>query len=77
MPLRPTKNVGTFVVSVGQKAHLSFKIEAINRLTGDETLGVKTERGHIVTDPMCRTNVAGLWAIGDITALAHKVSHAR
>ena len=30
------------------------------------------------TDPMCRTNVPGLWAIGDITAppwLAHKASH--
>ncbi len=45
---------------------------------GLEELGVKTERGHIVTDPMCRTNVEGLWAIGDVTAppwLAHKASH--
>jgi len=45
---------------------------------GLEKLGVKTTRGHIDTDPMCRTNVPGLWAIGDVTAppwLAHKASH--
>ncbi|MEG3145728.1 dihydrolipoyl dehydrogenase [Sphingomonas sp. RT2P30] len=45
---------------------------------GLEALGVKTERGHIVTDPMCKTNVDGLYAIGDVTAppwLAHKASH--
>ena len=45
---------------------------------GLEALGVETERGHIRTDPMCRTNVPGLWAIGDVTAppwLAHKASH--
>jgi dihydrolipoamide dehydrogenase len=36
------------------------------------------DRGFLKTDPMCRTNVPGLWAIGDITAppwLAHKASH--
>jgi dihydrolipoamide dehydrogenase len=45
---------------------------------GLEALGVKTDRGHIVTDPYCRTNVEGLWAIGDVTQppwLAHKASH--
>ena len=45
---------------------------------GLEALGVKTERGHIVTDGACRTNVEGLYAIGDVTAppwLAHKASH--
>ena len=45
---------------------------------GLETLGIKTERGHIVTDPACKTNVDGIWAIGDATAppwLAHKASH--
>jgi dihydrolipoamide dehydrogenase len=45
---------------------------------GLETLGVKTERGHIVTDAACKTNVPGLYAIGDVTAppfLAHKASH--
>ncbi|MBW0007727.1 MAG: dihydrolipoyl dehydrogenase, partial [Sphingomonas sp.] len=45
---------------------------------GIETLGVKTTKGHIDTDPYGRTNVAGLWAIGDVTAppwLAHKAMH--
>jgi dihydrolipoamide dehydrogenase len=45
---------------------------------GLEALGVKTTKGHIDTDPMCRTNVVGIWAIGDVTAppwLAHKASH--
>ena len=45
---------------------------------GLEKLGVKTTRGHVDTDAMCRTNVAGISAIGDVTAppwLAHKASH--
>ena len=45
---------------------------------GLETLGVKTERGHIDTDGYGRTNVDGIWAIGDVTGapwLAHKASH--
>ncbi|MBN8820209.1 MAG: dihydrolipoyl dehydrogenase [Sphingomonas sp.] len=45
---------------------------------GLEAIGVAMERGHIKTDPMCATNVPGLWAIGDVTAppwLAHKASH--
>jgi dihydrolipoamide dehydrogenase len=45
---------------------------------GLEALGVKMTKGHIDTDPMCRTNVPGIWAIGDVTAppwLAHKASH--
>jgi dihydrolipoamide dehydrogenase len=45
---------------------------------GLEELGVNTTKGHIDTDPMCRTNVPGIWAIGDVTAppwLAHKASH--
>ncbi|NML10149.1 dihydrolipoyl dehydrogenase [Sphingobium sp. AR-3-1] len=45
---------------------------------GLEELGIKAERGHIVTDPTCKTNVDGIWAIGDVTAppwLAHKASH--
>lgn len=45
---------------------------------GLEALGVKTERGHIVTDGYGKTNVTGLYAIGDVTGapwLAHKASH--
>jgi dihydrolipoamide dehydrogenase len=45
---------------------------------GLEALGVRTERGHVVIDAYGRTNVAGLYAIGDVTGapwLAHKASH--
>ena len=45
---------------------------------GLEALGVEMDRGFLKTDTNCRTNVPGLWAIGDITAppwLAHKASH--
>ena len=45
---------------------------------GLDTIGVKTERGHIVTDGYGQTNVEGIWAIGDVTGapwLAHKASH--
>ncbi len=45
---------------------------------GLEALGIATERGHIVTNAMCQTSVAGVYAIGDVTQppwLAHKASH--
>jgi dihydrolipoamide dehydrogenase len=45
---------------------------------GLEALGVKMTRGHVDVDAQCRTNVPGIWAIGDITGppwLAHKASH--
>ncbi len=45
---------------------------------GLESLGVKTDRGCIVTDGLGRTNVPGLYAIGDVAGppmLAHKAEH--
>jgi dihydrolipoamide dehydrogenase len=46
---------------------------------GLEDVGVEPDkRFHIKIDEMCRTNVAGVWAIGDVTGppwLAHKASH--
>jgi dihydrolipoamide dehydrogenase len=45
---------------------------------GLEKLGVKTERGIIVADGLGRTNVPGIYAIGDVAGppmLAHKASH--
>jgi dihydrolipoamide dehydrogenase len=45
---------------------------------GLEKLGVKTERGCIVIDGYGRTNVPGLYAIGDVAGppmLAHKAEH--
>src|SRR5205085_4929929 len=47
---------------------------------GLEALGVKTDRGHIVTDGYGRTNVDGLDANGDVTGpprLAPQPSQAR
>lgn len=45
---------------------------------GLEKLGVKLERGAIAIDSHGRTNVPGLWAIGDVAGppmLAHKAEH--
>jgi dihydrolipoamide dehydrogenase len=45
---------------------------------GLEALGVKVDRGHVAIDAHGATNVAGLYAIGDVAGppwLAHKASH--
>jgi dihydrolipoamide dehydrogenase len=45
---------------------------------GLEKLGVKTERGIIAIDPFNKTNVPGIYAIGDVSGppmLAHKAEH--
>lgn len=45
---------------------------------GLESLGVKTERGCIVADGLGKTNVPGIYAIGDVAGppmLAHKAEH--
>ncbi len=45
---------------------------------GLETVGVKTERGAIAIDEYGRTNVPGVYAIGDVAGppmLAHKAEH--
>jgi len=45
---------------------------------GLEKLGIKTDRGCIVTDGFGRTNLSGIYAIGDVAGppmLAHKAEH--
>jgi len=45
---------------------------------GLDDIGVKVDRGHIVIDEWSRTNVDGVYAIGDVAGppwLAHKASH--
>jgi dihydrolipoamide dehydrogenase len=45
---------------------------------GLEELGIDTDRGFIVTDEFCRTNVDGVFAIGDVIGkqqLAHTAMH--
>jgi dihydrolipoamide dehydrogenase len=54
------------LVSVGRKPNTDG--------IGIENIGLYTERGAIVTDDMCRTNVAGVYAAGDVNGklmLAH------
>ena len=57
---------------------LAIGIAPNSEKIGLEELGVKMDRGHIVNDAHGRTNVDGIWAIGDVTGppwLAHKASH--
>lgn len=65
-------------------AEFSHVIVAIGIVPNTADIGLKDlgvqmdDRGFLKTDAMCKTNVEGLWAIGDITAppwLAHKASH--
>lgn len=45
---------------------------------GLETLGVKVDKGRIITNEFYQTNIPGVYAIGDVTtgpALAHVASH--
>ncbi|HKR16766.1 dihydrolipoyl dehydrogenase [Rhizorhapis sp.] len=62
----------------------SHVIVAVGIVPNVEDIGLKElgvqldQRGHIKTDEYCRTNVQGVYAIGDCTAgpwLAHKASH--
>jgi dihydrolipoamide dehydrogenase len=61
-----------------EKAIVAVGIEGNVENLGLEGLGVKIDRGHVVTDKHSKTNVAGLYAIGDVAGppwLAHKASH--
>ncbi|MBB3103590.1 dihydrolipoyl dehydrogenase [Azomonas macrocytogenes] len=61
-----------------ERVLLAAGIQANIEDIGLEALGVVTERGFIKTDQWCRTNVFGLYAIGDVAGapcLAHKASH--
>lgn len=58
-------------------------IMAVGIVANVENIGlkntkVKLEKGHIKIDPYCKTDEAGVYAIGDVVAgpwLAHKASH--
>ncbi|WP_417463641.1 dihydrolipoyl dehydrogenase [Kordiimonas sp.] len=84
--LKKGKNDVTCVVEAkGKKEEITVDrvIVAIG-ITGNienlglEDVGIKTDRGHIVTDKWGHTGVDGFWAIGDVAGapwLAHKASH--
>ncbi|WP_417479490.1 dihydrolipoyl dehydrogenase [Maricaulis maris] len=61
-----------------EKVIMAVGIAANIENMGLEALGVKIDRGHVVNDGFGRTNVKGLYAIGDVAGppwLAHKASH--
>jgi dihydrolipoamide dehydrogenase len=63
---------------VADRVISAIGVQAIVDGFGLEALGVAIERGTIVTDPFGRTNVSGLYAIGDVAGgpmLAHKAEH--
>ena len=60
------------------RGDLRVAVGAARDLVLVERLGVKTDRGTIVIDGLCRTNVPGIYAIGDVAGppmLAHKAEH--
>jgi dihydrolipoamide dehydrogenase len=59
-------------------AIVAVGISANTENLGLEALGLKLDRGHVVTDGHGGTNVPGLYAIGDVAGapwLAHKAMH--
>jgi dihydrolipoamide dehydrogenase len=84
-----TKNAGGILADVllkdgskqqisGEKLISAVGVQCNIENLGLETVGVKTERGAIVIDSYGKTNVDGIWAIGDVAGppmLAHKAEH--
>jgi dihydrolipoamide dehydrogenase len=61
-----------------ERAIVAVGIAANVEDMGLEALGLKLDRGHVATDAHGATNVAGLYAIGDVAGppwLAHKAMH--
>jgi dihydrolipoamide dehydrogenase len=67
-----------------QTMHVDYVLSAVGRVPNSQDLGLDTvgvevdEKGFIVTDELMRTNVEGVYAIGDVAGrqlLAHKASH--
>ena len=77
--------IATIVDDKGQQTRAEFNrvISAVGVVgnvenLGLERLGVHFERGTVVTDGLGRTNVPGIYAIGDVAGppmLAHKAEH--
>lgn len=71
------KKDGTQETLVADRALNAVGVQANIEGIGLEQLGVKMERGWIVVDKYLRTNVEGVYAIGDVAGppwLAHKAS---
>ena len=69
---------GSKVEVPGDRLISAVGVQCNTENLGLEKLGVKIERGAIVVDDHGRTNVPGVWAIGDVAGppmLAHKAEH--
>ncbi len=81
----PKKNVHAVVKTTtgeikisADKAILAIGITPNIEDLGIEKLGIMLDRGHIKTDQWGKTNIDGIYAIGDVAGapwLAHKASH--
>lgn len=79
------KNAKGVVITLADKKQIdaSCALIAIGRSLNSDKLclekaGVKVEKGAIVVDDTMKTNVAGIWAIGDVTGkslYAHVATH--
>jgi dihydrolipoamide dehydrogenase len=67
-----------------QTAEVDYVLSAVGRVPNSQNLGLESvgvkvdDRGFIVVDEQLRTNVPGVYAIGDVAGhqlLAHKASH--
>lgn len=68
---------GTQVITV-EKVLSAIGVKPNVQHLGLEALGIELENGFIKVDPYCKTNVVGVYAIGDVAGapcLAHKASH--
>lgn len=67
----------------GKEIHSAIAMVAAGRLLNTDALGlasvgVRVEKGAVVTDDRMATNINGIWAVGDITArylYAHTATH--
>jgi dihydrolipoamide dehydrogenase len=60
-----------------ERALVAIGVRPNSENLGLEAIGVQTERGNVIVDAAMRTNVPGVYAIGDVTgklALAHVAS---
>jgi dihydrolipoamide dehydrogenase len=79
------KGVAATLEVAGKKDERTFdKVLLAIGVTGNveglglEKIGVKTDKGMVIVDDLYRTNVPGVWAIGDVAGapwLAHVASH--